>query len=127
MEAILALQGALAHSERLPISVEHTQLRLDLHWRLAFSLCALGRYQETLERLRQQQDHLVQLQDAALAGRYALLQSQTASYLGDWPQAARSAQEAIEAAERGREADPGPGRSCAGDGTLLDGVSRPGR
>ena len=103
VEAILALQGALAHSERLPIGVEHTQLRLDLHWRLAFSLCALGRYQETLERLRQQQDHLAQLQDAALAGRYALLQSQTASYLGDWPQAAQSAQEAIEAAEHGHE------------------------
>jgi class 3 adenylate cyclase/DNA-binding winged helix-turn-helix (wHTH) protein/tetratricopeptide (TPR) repeat protein len=98
VEAVLALQGALAHSERLPADREHMRLRLDLHWQLALSLSALGRYQETLERLHQQQDQLAQLEDAALAGRYALLQSQTASYLGDWPQAAQSAEQAVAAA-----------------------------
>jgi tetratricopeptide (TPR) repeat protein len=98
VEAILALQGALVHSARLPADREHTRLRLDLHWQLALSLSALGRYQETLERLHQQQAQLTQIEDAALAGRYALLQSQTASYLGDWPQAAQSAEQAVVAA-----------------------------
>jgi class 3 adenylate cyclase/tetratricopeptide (TPR) repeat protein len=100
VEAILALRGALAHSTRLPSDREQTRLRLDLHWRLALSLSALGRYQETLDLLLLQQDQLTQLQDAELTGRYALLQSQTASYLGDWPQAAQIAQQAIVAAEQ---------------------------
>jgi tetratricopeptide (TPR) repeat protein len=98
VEAVLALQGALAHSERFPTDREHTRLRLDLHWQLALSLSALGRYQETLERLHQQQEPLAQLEDAELTGRYALLQSQTASYLGDWPQAAQNAEQAVAAA-----------------------------
>ena len=100
VEAILALRGALAHSARLPVDGEQTRLRLDLHWRLALSLSALGRYQETLDLLRQQQDELARLQDTTLAGRYALLQSQTASYLGDWSQAAQIAQQAVAAAEQ---------------------------
>jgi predicted ATPase/class 3 adenylate cyclase len=98
VEAILALQGALAHGAQLPAARERARLRLDLHLRLALSLAALGRYQETQHRLRQQQDRLEQLHDPWLSGRYALLQGQVASYLGDWDEAARQALSAVEAA-----------------------------
>ena len=101
VEAILALQGALAHGERLPADRERERLLLDLHLRLALSLAALGRYQETQHRLRQQQDRLEQLHDSWLSGRYALLEGQVASYLGDWDEAARRALVAVEAAAPG--------------------------
>src|SRR5207244_177416 len=42
VEAILALQGALAHGERLPAERSRERLLLDLHLRLALSLAALG-------------------------------------------------------------------------------------
>src|SRR5207247_5950149 len=58
VEAILALQGALAHGARLPAERAREQLLLALHLRLALSLAALGRYEETQRRLRQQQDRL---------------------------------------------------------------------
>ncbi|HSX79680.1 MAG TPA: tetratricopeptide repeat protein, partial [Candidatus Saccharimonadia bacterium] len=76
---------------------------LDLHLRLALSLAALGRYEETQYRLRQQQDRLEQLHDPELSGRYALLQGQVASYLGDWDEAARRALVAIEVAAPGHD------------------------
>jgi class 3 adenylate cyclase/tetratricopeptide (TPR) repeat protein len=95
VEAILALQGALIHCARLPTDHQRERLLLDLHLRLALSLAALGRYQETLERLLQQQDHVEQLHDSWLTGRYALLHGQVSSYLGDWQEAARRAQQAV--------------------------------
>lgn len=95
VEAILALQGALVHGARLPADRQRERLFLDLHLRLPLSLAALGRYQETLERLLQQQDHVEQLHDSWLTGRYALLHGQVSSYLGDWQEAARRAQQAI--------------------------------
>jgi len=101
VEAILALQGALAHGERLPAERSRERLLLDLHLRLALSLAALGRYEETQYRLRQQQDRLEQLHDPWLNGRYALLQGQVASYLGDWDEAARRAGVAVAAAAPG--------------------------
>jgi tetratricopeptide (TPR) repeat protein len=96
VEAILALQGALTHGERLP--AERERLLLDLSLRLALSLSALGRYQETLHRLRQQQDRLERLHDPWLSGRYALLQGQVSSYLGAWEEAAHEARRAVEEA-----------------------------
>src|SRR5205085_607393 len=68
---------------------------------LALSLAALGRYEETQRRLRQQQDRLAQFHDPGLSGRYALLQGQVASYLGDWDEAAHRASVAVEAAAQG--------------------------
>jgi len=103
VEAILALQGALAHGERLPADRECERLRLDLHLRLALSLTALGRYQETQQRLRQQQDRVEQLHNPGLSGRYALLEGQVASYLGDWQEAVRRALGAVEAAASGHD------------------------
>jgi class 3 adenylate cyclase/DNA-binding winged helix-turn-helix (wHTH) protein/tetratricopeptide (TPR) repeat protein len=100
VEAVMALQDALRHGERLPADRERQRLLLDLHLRLALSLSALGRYQEVLDHLAQQQDHLEQLQDAGLTGRYALLRGQTWSNLGDWQQAACSAQHAVEQANQ---------------------------
>jgi tetratricopeptide (TPR) repeat protein len=98
VEAVLALQGALAHGERLPADRLRERLLLDLHLRLALSLSALERYEETLERLGQQQARLEQLHDSWLSGRYALLQGQVSSYLGDWQQATWRAQQAVEEA-----------------------------
>jgi DNA-binding winged helix-turn-helix (wHTH) protein/tetratricopeptide (TPR) repeat protein len=110
VEAITALQDALVHAGRLPADRERDCLLLDLHLRLARSFFALGRYQETLEYLLQQQDRLGQLQNASLAGRYALLCSQTSSNLGDWRQAAQSAQRAIKEASRCHD-DPTVGQA----------------
>lgn len=71
-EAILALQDALHHSDKLPDEQARTTLVLDLHLRLAQSLYGLGRYLEALSHLREQQPHLDTLQDARLSGQYAL-------------------------------------------------------
>jgi len=97
-EAILALQDALHHSEKLPDEQARTALALDLHLRLAHSLYALGRYPEALTHLQEQQRSLEAQQDARLSGQYALLRSQTYTTLGDWAQAATSAQQALETA-----------------------------
>jgi predicted ATPase len=76
VEAVMALQDAIAHGERLPSNSARERLLLDLHLRLAVSLHALGRDQEALEHLLAQQPHLDAIQDATLDGQYALLQSQ---------------------------------------------------
>jgi hypothetical protein len=83
-EAVLALQDALHHAERLPAD--------------AHSLFALGRCQDVLDLIDQQQDRLEHLQDAHLSGRYALLCSQAHSNLGQWDQSAQQAQNAIKVA-----------------------------
>jgi tetratricopeptide (TPR) repeat protein len=101
VEAVMALQDAITHGERLQINPEHERLRLDLHLRLAFSLHALGRDQEALERLLEQQSHLDAIQDVQLDGQYALLRSQIHTTLGDWEQAAQSAHLAVAAATQG--------------------------
>jgi tetratricopeptide (TPR) repeat protein len=101
VEAVMALQDAIAHGERLPSNSARERLLLDLHLRLAVSLHALGRDQEALEHLLAQQPHLDAIQDATLDGQYALLQSQIHTTLGDWEQAAQSAQLAVDAATQG--------------------------
>ncbi|MEE8301421.1 MAG: AAA family ATPase, partial [Candidatus Tectomicrobia bacterium] len=98
VEAVTALQEALTHAARAPANAERERQLLDLHLRLTRSLSALGRDQDVLDQLSQQQERLDQLQDAELTGRYALLRSQSHSNLGDWQQAAQNAQHALEAA-----------------------------
>jgi tetratricopeptide (TPR) repeat protein len=97
-EAILALQDALYHSEKLPDEPTRATLVLDLHLRLGHSLYALGHYPEALAYLQAQQRSPAALHDARLSGQYALLRSQTYTTLGDWVQAATSAQQALETA-----------------------------
>ena len=66
---------------------------------------ALGRFRDTETLLRQQRACLTQLQDAWLAGRYALLLSQTTQHLGEWGQAAQDAHHAVEAATACHDAE----------------------
>jgi predicted ATPase/DNA-binding winged helix-turn-helix (wHTH) protein/class 3 adenylate cyclase len=95
-EALLTLQEALGLVEHLPAEAQ-MRYRLDLVLRQAQSLFALSRVQEAI-LLLQQYARLAASQSAWLAGRYALLLSQSASHLGEWVQAAQHAQHAVEAA-----------------------------
>jgi hypothetical protein len=97
-EAVLALQDALHHAERLPADATRDRLVVELRLHLAHSLFALGRCQDVLDLIDQQQDRLEHLQDAHLSGRYALLCSQAHSNLGQWDQSAQQAQNAIKVA-----------------------------
>ncbi|MBI4640701.1 MAG: AAA family ATPase [Candidatus Tectomicrobia bacterium] len=107
VEAVKALQEALAHVEHLPVG-EQSRLLLDLVVRHAHSFYFLGRFQETLELLLQQKERLEQLQDPSLAGPYYFWLGHTHCILGDHEQAAQSAQQALEEAVRcGDEATMG--------------------
>ena len=105
-EAVTALQEALRHVERLPAE-ERDRRTLDIVLRLAHSLYFLGRFQDTLELLFQQQARVEQLQEPALAGPYYFWCAHTYSYLGDQERAAQSAQRAME-----------EGRCCGDDATM---------
>jgi len=84
------------------------RLILALVLRFAHSLYFLGRFQETLDLLLQQQTRLEHLQDAVLSGPYYFWLSHTYSYTGDQERAAQSAQRAIaEAARCGDDATMG--------------------
>jgi tetratricopeptide (TPR) repeat protein len=105
-EAVTALQEALGHVERLP-AAERDHRILDIVILLSHSLILLGRFQDTLEILLQQQARVEQLQEPALAGPYYFWCAHTYSYTGDQERAAQSAQRAIE-----------EGRRCGDDVTM---------
>ena len=105
-EAVTALQEALGHVERLP-AAERDHRILNIVILLSHSLILLGRFQNTLEILLQQQARVEQLQEPALAGPYYFWCAHTYSYMGDQERAAQSAQRAIE-----------EGRRCGDDVTM---------
>jgi tetratricopeptide (TPR) repeat protein len=98
-EAITALQEALEHVERLS-AAERDRRLVDIVIRLAYSFYFLGRMQDTLDLLLQQQARVEQLQEPALIGPYYFWLGHTDSYLGDQERAAQSAQRALEEGQR---------------------------
>src|SRR5262245_39746143 len=111
-EAVTALQEALVHAgarqAATSLRVEQDRLIIDLVLRFAHSLYFLGRFQETLDLLLQQQARLERLQDPALTGPYYFWLSHTYSHMGDQERAVQNAQHAIaEAARCGDDATVG--------------------
>lgn len=112
VEAITALQEALVQARARQAATSPTavqdRLILDLVLRLVSSLYFLGRFQETLDLLLQQQVRLEGLRDPVLTGPYYFWLSHTYSYMGDQERATQSAQRAIaEAARCGDDATMG--------------------
>jgi len=112
VEAVTALQEAIVHAGARQVTASPTaaqdRLILDLVLRLAHSLYFLGRFQETLDLLLQQQARLERLQEPVLAGPYYFWLSHTYSYMGDQERATQHAQHAItEAARCGDDATMG--------------------
>jgi class 3 adenylate cyclase/tetratricopeptide (TPR) repeat protein len=107
VEAVTALQEALTHAQHLP-EAERDRRTLELVLQLAHSLYFLGRFQEMLELLVQQQERLEQFHESSLAGPYAFWRSHALSYLGEYEQSVQWAQRAIEMAQQcGDEATMG--------------------
>ncbi len=97
-EAVIALQEALVHAERLP--TEERDVRLNIVPRLARSLSRLGRFQEALDLLLHHQERVEQLKDDLMAGRYHLLLAHMYAILGDRDRTAQSAHRTLEEAAR---------------------------
>jgi tetratricopeptide (TPR) repeat protein len=127
VEAIAALEQALAHAERLPAEERDGHL-LDLTLRQAYSLVPLGRFPDVLALLLRQQERLEALQDPSVAGNYYFLLGRTFLYLGDNERAAQSAERAIAEAKRcGDEATMGKAyyllaQQCPLAGRALQGI-----
>ena len=87
---------------------ERERRTLELVLQLAHSFHFLGRFQEMLEILAQQQERLEQLHEPILTGPYAFWRSHALSYLGEYEQSVHWAQRAIEMAQQcGDEATMG--------------------
>lgn len=96
-EAAKALREALVHAERLPAG-ERDRKAVELLFQLADSLLPLAQFPETLEVFLRHRETLDQVGDPMLAARYFFWLAHTYSYLGNQPEAAASAERAIEAA-----------------------------
>ncbi|MBI4641608.1 MAG: sigma 54-interacting transcriptional regulator, partial [Candidatus Tectomicrobia bacterium] len=97
IEAVTALREALIHGERLPEG-ERDRRCLELTLQLTRSLSDLGRFHESLDLLRQQQERLERIQDSWLTGRYYRLLSISYFFLGDYQLTVQHAQRALEEA-----------------------------
>jgi class 3 adenylate cyclase/tetratricopeptide (TPR) repeat protein len=107
VEAVTALQEALTQVQQLSEG-ERDRRTLELVLRLAHSLYFLGRFQEMLEILVQQQERLERFHEPILAGPYAFWRSHALSYLGEYEQSVHWAQRAVEMAQQcGDEATMG--------------------
>lgn len=97
-EAVTALQEALFHVQKLPeMERDHKTIRVVL--KLVLSLYFLGRFQEILDTLVQQEKRIEQMSDTVLSGRYTFWRSHALSYLDDY-ESVRWAKQAIEMARQ---------------------------
>lgn len=99
VEALEAVQQALAHVEHLPASAQD-RTRLDLLLRQAFSLSVLGRFRDITASLEPQRACVARLQDPTLTGPYHFRLGMTAFYAGAYAQAHQHAQAALTAAQQ---------------------------
>jgi tetratricopeptide (TPR) repeat protein len=98
-EAVKALQEALAHVEQLPTEEQDRHL-LNLVFRQIDSLRSLGRIQESLNLLLQEQERLERLQDPSFTGLYYFWLGHTYGLLGDEERAMQNLRRALEETER---------------------------
>jgi predicted ATPase len=110
-EALATLEEASACVPHLP-AADRDRQGIDLVLRQARSLFFLGRFQETLARLRDHESVVARLADPRLAGRFHFMQGNTHVYLAQMEDAAASARQAIiHAAACGDEVTLGKGGS----------------
>jgi class 3 adenylate cyclase/tetratricopeptide (TPR) repeat protein len=98
-EAVAALEEAIPHAERLSIN-NQDRCVLEIVLRLAESLHFLGRRQELVERLLQQQARLDRLADASLAGKFYFWLGFAHSFLGHRAEAQQALGRALDEAAR---------------------------
>jgi class 3 adenylate cyclase/tetratricopeptide (TPR) repeat protein len=98
-EAATALEEALRHAERFA-GEQGDRVILEVTLRLAESLHFLGRRQELVERLLQQEERLNRLADATLAGKFYFWLGFAHSFLGHRTEASRTLGRALEEAAR---------------------------
>jgi class 3 adenylate cyclase/tetratricopeptide (TPR) repeat protein len=110
-EAVTTLEEALFHAEQLA-SGDRDRCALEIVLRLAESLHFLGRRQELVERLLQQQARLDRLADASLAGKFYFWLGFGHSFLGHRAEADRTLGRALQEATR------------AGDGAVCGRIHR---
>jgi class 3 adenylate cyclase/tetratricopeptide (TPR) repeat protein len=110
-EAVTTLKAALFHAERLT-SEDRDRCALEIVLRLAESLHFLGRRQELVEILLQQQARLDRLADASLAGKFYFWLGFAHSFLGHRAEAERTLGRALQEATR------------AGDGAVCGRIHR---
>ena len=96
-EAAKALEEALAHAERLP-GDERDRRKVELVVRRAEFLHFLGRRQEIVDILLQQQERLERLGDPSLAGQYYFWLGFAHAWLGHRAEASRSLSRSLEEA-----------------------------
>ena len=119
-EVVAALQEALVHAERLPVT-DRDRLLLDVVLRQVHSLIFLGRFgRDTGPALSVYQPRLVQLHDPALAGPYYFWLGLTYGLLGDQQHAGHYAKQALlEAQHSNDEATMGKAYYVSIHGRLL--------
>ncbi len=110
-EAVTTLEAALFHAERLTTE-NRDRCALEIVLRLAESLHFLGRRQELVEKLLQQQARLDRLADASLAGKFYFWLGFAHSFLGHRAEAERALGHALQEATR------------AGDGAVSGRIHR---
>jgi class 3 adenylate cyclase/tetratricopeptide (TPR) repeat protein len=96
-EAVKVLEDALSHAERLPDD-ERDRRSVELIVRRAESLHFLGRRQEIVDILLQQQERLERLGDTSLTGQYFFWLGFAHAWLGHRVEAAQSLRRSLEAA-----------------------------
>lgn len=95
VEAVAALEEALAHAERLPDGPQRERRRLDLILEQVYPLTFLGRFQEVLVLLLGERDRVERLGDPAVTGPYYFWLGRTYGVVGDHERAAEAAQRAL--------------------------------
>jgi transcriptional regulator with AAA-type ATPase domain/tetratricopeptide (TPR) repeat protein len=98
-EAVVALEEAIVHAERLP-AAERDRRVVDLILPLVESLWFLGRFSEALDRLLAVRPRVDALGDPALSAQYLFWFGPTYSSLGELDRAVESVHDTIAAAER---------------------------
>lgn len=100
VEAVAALQEALAHAEQLADGEERERRRLGLILQQVLSLSRLGRFQETLDLLLGEMERVERLRDPSVTGPFYFWLGRTYSVIGDHERAIDRAQRALEEAKQ---------------------------
>ena len=100
VEAVAALDEALAHASRLPDGPGRERRRLEVILQQVPSITALGRFQEVLDLLLRERGRVERLGDPVVAGPWYFWLARTYGVMGNAAGAVESVQRALEEATR---------------------------